>query len=66
MGTKGKNLFFFFSEEGHGAIKLFDIMHTPCLLGWVKGQNCADKYNLIELIDLIGFGYELSDTQDGL
>ena len=23
-------------------------------------------YNLIELSDLIGFGYDLSDTQDGL
>ena len=32
----------------------------------LKGQNCADKYNLIELSDLIGFGYDLSDTQDGL
>ena len=27
-------------------------------------MNCAD--NLIELSDLIGFGYDLSDTQDGL
>ena len=26
----------------------------------------ADKYNLIELSDLIGFGYGLSDTKDGL
>ena len=24
------------------------------------------KYMLIELSDLIGFGYDLSDTQDGL
>ena len=47
---------------------MFDIMHTPGLLGWVKDQtlNCADKYNLIELSDLIGFGFDLSDTQDGL
>ena len=47
---------------------MFDIMHTIDLLGWVKGQtlNCADKYNLIVLSDLIGFGYDLSDTQDGL
>ena len=47
---------------------MFDIMHTPGLLGWVKKvrhRNCADKYNLIELSDLIGFGYDLSDTQDG-
>ena len=34
------------------------------LLGWVK--RSADKYNLIELNDLIGLGYDLSDTQDGL
>ena len=24
-------------------------------------RHCTDKYNLIELSDLIGFGYELSD-----
>ena len=29
-------------------------------------MNCADKYNLIELCDLIGFGYDLNDTEDGL
>ena len=29
-------------------------------------MNGADKYNLIDLSDLIGFGYDLSDTQDGL
>ena len=45
-------------------------MHTPNLLGWVKNVktlNCADKYkyNLIELNDLIDFGYDDSDTQDG-
>ena len=47
---------------------MFDIMHTLGLLGWVKGQtlSCADKYNLIELSDLIGFGYHLIDSQDGL
>ena len=28
-------------------------------------MNCADTYNLIELSDLIGCGYDLSDTQDG-
>ena len=37
---------------------------------WVvyKGHtlNCADKYNLIKLSALIGFVYDLSDTQDGL
>ena len=42
---------------------MFDIMHTPGLLGWIKGQtlNFSDKYNLVELS-----GYYLSDTQDGL
>ena len=38
MGKKGKNIFF---SEGYGAyhiiaIKMFDIMHTPGLLGRVK------------------------------
>ena len=23
----------------HYAIKMFDIMHTPCLLGWVKRSD---------------------------
>ena len=27
---------------------------------------CADKFILIELSELIVFGYDLSDTQDGL
>ena len=40
---------------------------TP-LAFWGKGQtlNCADKYNLIEFSDFIGFDFDLSDTQDGL
>ena len=44
-------------------------MHTPDHLGWVKYQTstfCADKYILIELSNLVDFGYDLSDTQDGL
>ena len=47
---------------------MFVIMQTPGLLGLkkVRQWNCADKYNLIELSDLIGFGYDLSDTQAGL
>ena len=43
-------------------------MHTPVLFGWVKRArqcNCADKYILIKLSDLIDFVYDLSDTQDG-
>ena len=50
--------------------KLFDIRHTPGLLGWVKrtGMEIVRylKYNLIDLSDLIGFGYYLSDTQGEL
>ena len=42
---------------------MFDLMHAHVLLGWV---NCADKDILIELSELIGFGYDLSDTQDRL
>ena len=50
---------------------MFDLMHTPNLMFWVyckkdRHWNCADKYILIELSDLIGFGYDLSDTQGGL
>ena len=32
----------------------------------VRRGNCADKYILIELNDLIVFGYDLSATRDGL
>ena len=48
---------------------MFDLMHTPDLLVWVKRLDIdivQGKYMLIELNDLIGFGYDLSDTQDGL
>ena len=48
---------------------MFELMHTPALLGWVKRvrhRNCADKYDLIEPSDLIGFGYNLNDAQDRL
>ena len=43
-------------------------MHTPDLLCWkkVRHGNVADKYILIELSELIGSEYDLSDTQDGL
>ena len=40
---------------------MFDIMHTPSLFGL---GNCADKCNLNELSDLIGFRYDLGATQD--
>ena len=46
---------------------MFDILHTPDLLGWVKRSDIEIVLiSLIELSDLIGFGYDLSDTQDGL
>ena len=49
---------------------MFDFMPTPDLLGLRVNksdiENCADKFILIELSDLIGFGYDLSDTKDEL
>ena len=48
---------------------MFDLFRTPDLLGWVKRSDIEIvqyKYILIELNNLIGFGYDLSDTQDGL
>ena len=54
----------------HYASKMFDHMHTPDLFGRVKRPAIKIeqiiKYILIELSDLIGFSYDLSDTQDGL
>ena len=47
---------------------MFDLMHTPDLLGLVKYQTlafCADKYILIELSNLVDFGYDLSDLGVG-
>ena len=64
-----------FNEEGHVAYQItrkfrtmFDNMLTPNGLGWVRvrHRNCADKFILIEHSHLIGFCYDLSDTQDGL
>ena len=40
--------------------KCFDLMHTPDFLGWVR--TCT----LMDLSELIGFGYDLNDAQDGL
>ena len=42
---------------------MFDLVYTPDRMG-KKVRHCAGKYNLVELSDLIGFGYDLSDTQD--
>ena len=47
---------------------MFDLMHTPTLLGWVNRSIIEFVYKtiLIELSDLIGFVYGRSDTQEGL
>ena len=37
-------------------------MHIPDLLGWVKRSDIE----IVQISILIGFGYDLSDTQDGL
>ena len=39
-------------------VKYLTYMHTP--------DFCADKYVLFDLNDLIGSGYDLSDTKGGL
>ena len=41
-------------------------MHTPGLLGWVKMPDIETVQIGIIWLNLIGFGYDLSDTQDGL
>ena len=51
------------------ASKVFDLMHTPDLLGGVKMSDIEIvqiSIFLIELSEFIGFGYDLDDTQDGL
>ena len=46
---------------------MFDIMHIPGFLGWVKRSDIEIvQISIIELSDLIGFGYDPSDTQDVL
>ena len=47
---------------------MFNLMLTPDLLGSVKKSDIeiVPKSFLIELSSLIGVGYNLSDTQDGL
>ena len=41
-------------------------MHTPGLLGWVKMPDIETVQLSIIGLNLIGFGYDLSDIQDGL
>ena len=43
---------------------MFDLMHTPVILGWVKWKDI--EIVQISIICLICFGYDLSYTQDGL
>ena len=45
---------------------MFDIMHTTGPLGWVKIPDIEAVQISIIWLNLIGFGYDLSDTQDGL
>ena len=42
------------------ASNLLDLMHTPDLFGWVKRSYIEI---LIELSELICFGYDMSDTK---
>ena len=42
------------------ASNLLDLMHTPDLFGWVRR---SDIELLIELSELICFGYDMSDTK---
>ena len=45
---------------------VFVIMSTRENICLIARTPCADKYNLIELSDLVGFGYDPSDTHDEL
>ena len=45
---------------------MFDVMHTPGLLGWVQMPDIETVQISIIQLNLIGFGYDLSDIQDGL
>ena len=59
--SKTVKTFFFWRRLcciSHYAIKMFDLMHTTDLLGRKRFRhwNCADKYNLIELSDLMQVG----------
>ena len=47
----------------------FDLLHTPDLLGWLKKtviEIVEISTILLKTSELIVFGYDLSDTQDGL
>ena len=53
-----------YKERGleHYASKIFALMHISVLLGWVKRSDIE----IVQISILIGFGYDLSDAQDGL
>ena len=56
-----------FSEEGHVAYQITKKKCRTCKSNVKRSDiDCADKNILIEFSDLIGVGYDLSDTQDGL
>ena len=67
MVSKGQNFFFLKKVLLHItlSIKMFDLMHAPDLLGWVKRSDMEIVHISIICLNLIGFGYDLSDTQDG-
>ena len=44
---------------------MFDIIHTPGLLGWVKMPDIETVTIGIIWLNLIGFGYDQSVIQDG-
>ena len=48
------------SEEGYGAHHIMQLNYLIVCTPW----PFADKHNLIELSDLIGCGYDLSDIQE--
>ena len=70
-GDEGLNIFV--SEEGYVASRIMQLKCLTLCNPWpfgldkkVRHWNCADNHKLIELSDLLCFGYDLSDTQDGL
>ena len=46
----------------HYASNMLDLMHIPGIFGWVRRSDIE----IVQISILIGFGYDLSDAQDGL
>ena len=40
---------------------MFDLLHAPGLLGWINRSDIE----IVQISIMIGFGYDLRDTQDG-